>query len=198
MSIAMSSKTGRVLADRLFSRSISSSVALVVGGAALTALAAQISIPMWPVPMTAQTLAVLLVGTVLGPVRGLASMALYVAAGIVGLPIFTHGATGLVYFAGPTGGYLIGFVGAAFLTGYLANRSWDRKIIRTIVSFLAGSAVIYTFGLTWLSFSLGQLGYPNDLSATLAAGFLPFVIGDIVKAVAAGLLVPGTWKALNR
>ena len=163
-----------------------------------TQVAAQISIPMWPVPMTAQTLAVLLVGTVLGPLRGLASMVLYVAAGIVGLPIFTHGATGFAYFAGPTGGYLVGFVGAAFLTGYLANKNWDRKIIRAIVSFVSGSAVIYLFGLTWLSFSLGQLGYPNDITATLAAGFLPFVIGDIVKAVTAGLLVPGTWKALNK
>lgn len=187
-----------VLADRLGAHSIATDLGLVAAGAALTALAAQITIPMWPVPITGQTFAVLLVGTTLGAARGSISMALYMVLGAIGLPIFTAGKSGLAYIAGPTGGYLIGFVLAAALTGWLAQRQWDRKVLGAFVTFLLGSVAIYAVGLPWLSVVLGQLGRPNDLMATLQAGLLPFIPGDILKAVLAGALLPTTWKLVNR
>lgn len=190
--------TRSVLIDSLGARSIAANITMVVAGAALTAGAAQIVIPMWPVPITGQTFAVLLVGTTLGALRGALAMVLYIALGALGLPIFTEGSAGWQVIAGPTGGYLVGFVLAAFLTGWLAQRSWDRKIVGAGVAFLAGTAVIYAVGLPWLSVALGQLGYPNDLGATLQSGLLPFVPGDILKAVAAGVLLPVTWKLVSR
>ncbi|GAB2818954.1 biotin transporter BioY [Alpinimonas psychrophila] len=190
--------TRTVLVDRLGARSAAANITMVVAGAALTAGAAQLVIPMWPVPITGQTFAVLLVGTTLGALRGALSMVLYIALGAIGLPIFTEGSAGWHVIAGPTGGYLVGFVLAAVLTGWLAQRSWDRQIVGAAVAFLAGTAVIYAVGLPWLSVALGQLGYPNDMGATLQAGFLPFVPGDILKAVAAGVLLPVTWKLVSR
>lgn len=190
--------TRSVLADSIGARSIAANITMVVAGAALTAGAAQLVIPMWPVPITGQTFAVLLVGTTLGALRGALSMVLYIALGAIGLPIFTDGSAGWHVIAGPTGGYLVGFVLAAILTGWLAQRSWDRKVVGAGVAFLAGTAVIYAVGLPWLSVALGQLGYPNDLSATLQAGLFPFVPGDILKAVAAGVLLPVTWKLVSR
>lgn len=190
--------TRSVLVDSIGARSIAANITMVVAGAALTAGAAQLVIPMWPVPITGQTFAVLLVGTTLGALRGALSMVLYIALGAIGLPIFTEGSAGWHVIAGPTGGYLVGFVLAAILTGWLAQRSWDRKVVGAGVAFLAGTAVIYAVGLPWLSVALGQLGYPNDLSATLQAGLFPFVPGDILKAVAAGVLLPVTWKLVSR
>jgi biotin transport system substrate-specific component len=187
-----------VLVDRLGSRSIVADLGFIAAGTALTAAAAQISIPMWPVPITGQTFAVLLVGTSLGAMRGALSMVLYMALGAFGLPIFTAGKSGLAYIAGPTGGYLIGFVLAAIVVGWLAQRQWDRKVVGAFVSFLVGSVVIYSVGLPWLSVALGQLGRPNDLAATLQAGLYPFIPGDILKAAAAGALLPLTWKLVNR
>jgi biotin transport system substrate-specific component len=187
-----------VLVDRLGSRSIVADLGFIAAGTALTAAAAQISIPMWPVPITGQTFAVLLVGTSLGALRGALSMVLYVALGAFGLPIFTAGKSGLAYIAGPTGGYLIGFVLAAVVVGWLAQRQWDRKVVGAFVSFLVGSVVIYSVGLPWLSVALGQMGRPNDLAATLQAGLYPFIPGDILKAAAAGALLPLTWKLVNR
>lgn len=187
-----------VLIDRLGSRSIAADIGFIAAGAALTAVAAQISIPMWPVPITGQTFAVLLVGTTLGAARGALSMTLYMLLGAFGLPIFTAGKSGLAYIAGPTGGYLIGFVLAALVVGWLAQRQWDRKVLGAAVSFLVGTVVIYSVGLAWLSVALGQLGRPNDIAATLQAGLYPFIPGDILKAVAAGALLPATWKLANR
>ena len=190
--------TRSVLVDNIGARSVAANITMVIAGAALTAAAAQLVIPMWPVPITGQTFAVLLVGTTLGALRGALSMVLYIALGAIGLPIFTQGSAGWHVIAGPTGGYLVGFVLAAVLTGWLAQRSWDRKVVGAGVAFLAGTVVIYAVGLPWLSVALGQLGYPNDLSATLQAGLFPFVPGDILKAVAAGVLLPVTWKLVSR
>jgi biotin transport system substrate-specific component len=187
-----------VLADRLGSRTIATDVALIAAGAALTAGAAQIVIPMWPVPITGQTFAVLFVGATLGSLRGVLSMLVYVGLGIAGLPVFAEGGAGLEKLAGPTGGYMIGFVLAAALVGWLAQKEWDRKVLGTIGAFLAGTAVIYAVGLPWLSVALGQMGYPNDLSATLQAGLYPFIPGDLLKALAAGGLLPLVWKLVNR
>jgi biotin transport system substrate-specific component len=172
---------------------------MVLAGTALTALAAQVTIPLYPVPLTGQTFAVLLVGTVLGFSRGALSMALYVLLGAAGLPIFQDGASGFAF--GPTLGYLIGFVGAAALTGFMAERGWDKKWYQVALAFIAGSAVIYGFGLAWLSIFLGAVGAPNDIVSTMSAGLFPFLIGDAVKALAAAALLPAAWagvKALKK
>ena len=190
MSVLISTRP--TLVDRFIPRSLAADLALIASGAALTALAAQISIPMWPVPITGQTLAVLLVGSVLGLSRGTLSMAFYVLLGALGLPVFT-GAKALV-FGGPTVGYLAGFIAAAALTGWLAQRQWDRKWFGVLASFVAGNAIIYAFGLPMLSIFLGSVGAPNDLAATLAAGFTPFLVGDAIKMILAAALLPLAWR----
>ena len=192
-----------VLVDRVFPRSVVTNILLVLAGTGLVALCAQIVIPMWPVPITMQTFAVLFVGTVLGPARGVVSMGLYLVLGIAGLPIFAEGKSGDL-FALTSGGFIIGFIAAAAVVGWLANLKWDRHVLKTFVSFFAGTVIIYVFGLTWLYFSLQnlgpevwQFGGSTVLAATLAWGLTPFLIGDAAKAIAAALLLPGTWKLIG-
>jgi biotin transport system substrate-specific component len=180
------------LADRLFSRSLVTDLVLVAAGALLTAGAAQLAIPLYPVPLTMQTLAVLLVGSSLGAARGAASMLLYLALGAVGLPFYSDGESGFAVLFGSTGGYIIGFVFAAGLTGWLAQRSWDKKFLGAAVSFLAGTVVIFAFGLVGLAIALG-----GTLEQTLAWGLYPFIIGGIVKAAIAAALIPGSWKLVD-
>jgi biotin transport system substrate-specific component len=180
------------LADRVISRSLATDVVLVVAGAALTAGAAQLAIPLWPVPITMQTLAVLLVGSSLGATRGAASMALYLVLGAVGLPVYSDGEHGFAVLFGSTGGYIFGFVFAAALTGWLAQRNWDKKFVGAAVSFLAGTVVTFAFGLIGLSLALG-----GTLTQTLEWGLYPFIIGGIIKAAIAAALIPGSWKLVN-
>jgi biotin transport system substrate-specific component len=194
------------LADRLLRRSLVTDVALVAAGTALTAAAAQLVIPLWPVPITGQTFAVLLVGTVLGPVRGAISMALYLVLGVVGLPVFAAGGHGSL-LTSTSGGFVVGFIFAAALVGWLAQRSWDHRILGTFVSFAAGTAVMYAFGLPWLYTVLSTFppatmtqffGTTNVLQATLVGGLVPFLLGDLLKAVVAAGLLPLSWKLVNR
>lgn len=199
----------RVLADVLPRpatrlRALAVDAVLVVAGTALVAGAAQIAIPFWPVPLTMQTFAVLLVGTALGPARGAISLALYLAIGVLGLPVFSAGTSGSL-FALTSGGFIIGFVFAAALTGALARQTWDRRVVGTLVSFAAGSAVMYVFGLPWLYISLlnlgpavwqDALGYDSLLAATLGAGLVPFLLGDVLKAAFAAALLPVTWRGV--
>ncbi len=166
---------------------------LVAGGAGLVGALAQISIPLHftPVPITGQTLGVLLAGTALGWRRAAASMALYAIAGLAGVPWFAHHASGYV---GASFGYIVGFVFAATACGYLAGRGADRSVLRALPAMLVGEVIIYAFGLTWLALDL-HLG----AAATLTDGFTPFLAGDAIKAViAAGLLPqPGSWPAVR-
>ncbi|PTL73932.1 biotin transporter BioY [Rathayibacter caricis DSM 15933] len=186
-----------VLADRLFARSIVTDLVLVVAAAAFTAGMAQLYIPMWPVPITGQTFAVLLAGTTLGALRGALAMGVYALVGVLGAPVFTEGSSGWAVLAGPTGGYIVGFVLASIVTGWLAQRQWDRRVVGTLVTFLAGTATIYLVGLPWLAIALGSLGYPADLGSVLTAGLVPFLIGDALKIVLAAALVPTTWALLR-
>lgn len=186
------------LADRLFARSLVADMALIIAGAGLTALLAQVAVPLWPVPVTGQTLAVLLVGSTLGALRGALSMTLYALLGIVGLPVFSEASSGWGIVSGPTGGYIVGFIFAAALTGWIAQREWDHKILRAFLSFVAGSLVTFAIGLPWLSYVLGVYGYPNDLNATLVAGFYPFILGGIIKALLAAGIITGTWALVSR
>jgi biotin transport system substrate-specific component len=166
--------------------------ALVVLSSAFVALTAQIEIPLWPVPLTLQTLGVLFTGTVLGSRRGTLSMLLYGAEGLIGLPVFAGGASGVTQLLGPTGGYLVGFVVAGGVVGWLAERGWDRRLLWTALAMIIGNLVIYALGVTWLAIYLG------DLQRALVSGALIFVPGDLVKIAVATLALPGGWALAKR
>jgi biotin transport system substrate-specific component len=186
------------LVDRVVARSWVSDIALVTAGAALVAVLAQVAVPLWPVPVTGQTLAVLLVGASLGAARGAASLSLYALLGAVGLPIYSDASSGWSVLLGPTGGYIIGFIASAAIVGWAAERSWDRGWYKPIITFIGGSLVVFAFGLPWLAVALGQLGLPNDLQSVLVAGFYPFIIGGLIKAAIAAALLPALWAAAER
>ncbi|MCJ1713928.1 biotin transporter BioY [Curtobacterium sp. VKM Ac-2922] len=187
-----------VLADRLRTQGAVTNVALVAGGALFTAAMAQVEIPMWPVPITGQTLAVVLVGATLGARRGILSMLVYAVAGLAGAPLFADMQGGLHALTLPSFGYVIGFVPAAGVIGWLARRNWDRKVGRAAVAFTFASAIPFATGLPWLAVALGALGLPNDLQSVLAAGLYPFIVGGLVKALIAAGIVPLVWKAVGR
>ncbi len=168
-------------------------VLLVVSGAALVALAAQVRIPLDPVPITGQTFAVLLVGASLGAVRGFSSLLLYSLAGITGAPVFQEQSHGWEYFTGATGGYLVGFVVAAAVTGWLAERRWDRRFASAVAAMLTGNVIVYLLGLPWLA-HIANL----DVLATLQKGLAPFLPGDLVKLYLAAALLPGAWRLVER
>jgi biotin transport system substrate-specific component len=167
-------------------------VVLVLGASLFIALAARIAVPLpfSPVPVTGQTLAVLLVGALLGSRRGALSVLAYLTEGAMGLPVFAGGAAGVSRLIGPTGGYLLGFVIAAFLTGWLAERGWDRRFATTLAMMGMGNAAIYLLGLPYLASFVG-------VGHVLALGLYPFVVGDIAKSILAALLLPSAWKLLN-
>ncbi len=165
---------------------------LVLGGSFLIALSAQIAIPLpvSPVPITGQTFAVLVVGMLLGRWRGTAAVLAYLGEGILGLPVFAGGALGIAKIVGPTGGYLVSFVPAAYLVGYLAEKGWDRKISTTLLAMILGNVIIFGFGALWLARFVG-------FDKALSLGVLPFLAGDVVKIGLATLVLPGVWKLLR-
>ena len=166
-------------------------VVLTLAGALLLTLCAKLRIPFWPVPLTMQTLAVLLIGAVYGPRLGVATVLAYLAAGAAGLPVFAgtpEKGLGLAYMAGPTGGYLAGFVLAAWACGLLAHRGWDRRITTTALAMLIGNLLLYAPGLLWLG---ALFGWDQPI---LAWGLYPFLIGDLLKLVLATALLPLAWK----
>ncbi len=168
-------------------------VVLVLSGSLFIALSAQFAIPLpfSPVPVTGQTLAVLMVGVLLGSRRGSLSVLTYLLQGALGLPVFAGGVAGLARLTGPTGGYLIGFVAAAYLVGWLAERGWDRHFETTLLAMVLGNVVIYTFGLLWLARFVGT-------EKVLALGLWPFVPGDLGKILLATASLPWGWRLLNR
>jgi len=163
--------------------------ALVAGFAVLTALCSQLSFWIGPVPITGQTFAVLISGAALGSRRGALAQLSYVAVGVTGLPFWfaAGGAPGIARLLGPTGGYLIGFVAAAFITGWLCERGLDRKVWTTTLTMLCGSACIYVFGLSWL---VGFTGFES----VLKVGLYPFITGDLIKIVLAAIALPSAWR----
>jgi biotin transport system substrate-specific component len=171
----------------------------VVAGSLIVAGLAQVSIRLHftPVPITGQTLGVLLVGASLGAWRGGAALGLYLLEGGIGLPFFAGGTHGwsilTVSKLGGSGGYLLGFVAAALLVGYLAERGWDRNLRSSIGAMLIGEVVVYAFGLPWLAASL-------HISANTAYtyGLYPFIIGDLIKLGLAAGLLPAAWKLVKR
>lgn len=190
--------TRNTIVDRVVPRSKAADVALVAAGAALSAVAAQISIPASPVPFTFQTLVVLLVGASLGSVRGALSMALYAVLGVVGLPVFaplkdgSH-AVGMQAVLGATFGFVIGFIAAAYVVGKLAERNWSSHVVKMFVSYAVGSLVIYAFGIPVLA-SVATGG-----NLAIAAGIMtPFLVWDAVKAIAAAALLPLAWAGVKK
>ena len=184
------------LVDSFIPRSLVADIALVVGGTALTAAAAQLVIPTSPVPFTGQTFAVLLVGAALGLNRAAASMFLYLIVGALGLPVFTEGKSGLFDQTGHltgTLGYLVGFILASALVGFLAERGWAKSSLGVISAFVLGNAVIYALGLPWLLYS-----YSASWADTVAWGFTPFIVGDLLKLIAAAFVLPGAWLLVKR
>jgi biotin transport system substrate-specific component len=168
---------------------------LVLAGTALVAGAAQISIslPFTPVPITGQTFAVLLVGATLGTIRGAASLLLYLWLGVAGAPIYADHAHGWAVVTSASGGYLVGFVLAAALTGFLAERRWDRRLSSSIGLMLTGNVVIYLVGLPWLAIVLD-----TDLEKTLEFGLYPFIPGDTFKLYLAAAALPAAWRLTRR
>ncbi len=161
--------------------------ALVLAGSAFVALAAQVRIPLAPIPLTAQDFAVILVGATLGMRRGFLALAAYLAEGLLGLPVFANLGAGPTHLLGPTGGYLVAFPLAAGLMGLAANRGWTRKIIPCLISVAAANVLIMALGISWASVLLGS-------KAAIAAGLLPFAIWNPIKAVAA----VGTLQKMRR
>ncbi len=182
-------------------RSVARDIVAVVGFALLTAGAAQVSFTLGftPVPLTGQTFAVLLAGGTLGSQLGASSQLLYVAMGAIGLPFYSDGEGGWEAATGSTAGYLVGFIVAAYAVGWLAERGQDRQLSTSITSFLAGSVIIYTLGAGWLAYDLGiPLTADVGEASAIAYGVAPFVVGDILKALLAGALLPAAWRLLKR
>lgn len=176
--------------DRMMS--LFSQLALIFGGSALLALSAQFAfrIPISPVPVTGQTLVVLMIGMAYGSRLGLATVCAYLLEGGMGLPVFANGAAGWPVLIGPTGGYLIGFAAAAFILGLLAERGFGRGPVSTALAMLVGTALIYLFGATWLGQFIG-------MGKAIAAGVLPFLYGDVLKLVVAAGLMPLAWRGVR-
>ena len=183
---------GTVLIPRT---SAMTNAALLVGGTAFMSLMAQVALPVpgSPVPITGQTLGVLLISTAYGAGLGFATIAAYVGLGILGAPVFAQGAHGIAKLAGPTGGYLVGMLLAALIVGALANRHWDVHLKTSFGQMLIGELLIFVPGLLWLKIYTGA-----SWSWTVAAGFTPFIVGEIIKIGLAGFTLPSVWALVRR
>ena len=164
---------------------------VVICGSLILGLSAQVKVylPISPVPITGQTFAVLMLAALLGSRRGALAIIAYLIEGALGLPVFAGG-VGMAVLIGPTGGYLVGFVAAAYVVGRLAEMGWDRRVITTIAAMLAGEIVLYAFGVCWLTIM-------TNIRTALVIGLYPFIVGDILKIALAAAVLPAGWKLLN-
>ena len=163
---------------------------LAVLGSLFVAICAQINVPMLPVPMTLQTFAVLIVGAAFGSRLGAATLTLYMLEGLAGLPVFAEFKSGPAVLVGPTGGYIVGFIIAAALVGWFAERGFDRNIWKMLLAMLCGAVSLYVPGLLWLAHLIGW-------GPAVQYGLLPFVAGDLVKAALAAAAFPAAWSLLG-
>lgn len=180
---------GAALAPMDWTRSVS----LVFVFSLLTALAAQIVIPVGPVPITAQTFAVLLTGALLGSRLGAMAMIVYLLEGASGLPFFYGGHGGITHLLGPTGGYLVAFPAAAFITGAFAENGWDKRFLTAVAAMAAGSVLIIVAGWAWFSFVTH-----TSPGAAFKLSIAPFLIGDVIKILLAAAVLPSGWALLKR
>jgi biotin transport system substrate-specific component len=195
MSLALPAPTLPLVLADVWSRTRVADVVTVVSAAALTTAAAQIALPVpgSPVPVTGQTLAVLLTAAALGPLRGALGQLLYVIAAFAGLPVLAQHSGGAHAVFGATGGYLLGFIVAAAIVGRLAKGGWSRTPVRVFASYAVGSVVIYVIGATVLARVFKQ-----DMTWALQKGVVPFLVGDVLKALLAAGLLPLAWAAVRR
>ncbi len=172
---------------------------LVLAGSAIVAASARLTIPLEPVPVTGQTFGVLVVAMALGSRLGTLALAAYLIEGLAGLPVFAGGASGPGAIAGPSGGYLIGYLPAAWLIGRLAELGWDRTVSRTALAMLAGNVALYVPGLLWLGWHVSglpaeELGGQSLVMVVLWGGLIPFIPGDAIKLALAAVVMPLGWK----
>ena len=188
-----------LLRPQLRSLRIAREVTLIAGFALLTAALAQVRIPLsfTPVPVTGQTLAVLLAGASLGAWRGASSQLLYWLLGMIGLPFYSNGTGGWSVATGPTMGYLVGFIVAAAVVGRLAEYRHDRHVLTSVAAMTMGSMIIYVCGATWLAVNLGIPLATGEQNA-ISLGVTPFLVGDVIKMCLAGLATASTWRFINR
>ena len=198
MTNATATTSRPVLADRFVTSSRATDVALVLGGVAVVSVLAQVQVPLWPVPVTGQTLGVMLVGASLGARRGALSLLTYLVLGVAGLPIFAEFTGGPLSVLKPSFGFVIGFVFTAALIGWLSERDWDKHWFRSAAAFFAASLVPFAVGLPYLAVVLAQLGYPHDPASVLAAGLYPFIMGGVAKWLIAAAALPLAWRMLDR
>lgn len=188
-----------VLADALAPhRTRLQDAGLVLAGVAVVALLAQVTIPLPLVPITGQTLGVILVGAALGSRRGAAALVTYLLVGLAGAPVFAEFSGGPATVLSPSFGFVLGFVPAAFVAGWFAERAWDRRPVLAMIGFVAASAVPFLVGVPYLAMILNAvMGTETGLAGVLAAGLWPFVPGGLVKAALAAVLIPAAWKAVR-
>ncbi|GAA6754885.1 biotin biosynthesis protein BioY [Thermus sp. 2.9] len=182
-------------------RTLARDLSLILAGSLFVALTAQVAIPLpfTPVPLTLQTLGILLVGAALGSRLGFLALLAYLLEGAMGLPVFAGGTGGVARILGPTGGFLLAFPLAAGLVGLLVERfGLDRSFFGTLLAMLLGNALLYLVGLPWLGAWLVGVGKFTGMGGLLAMGLFPFLPGDLVKAVLAALLLPTAWRCLGR
>ncbi|MCA0421864.1 MAG: biotin transporter BioY [Proteobacteria bacterium] len=163
---------------------------LVLGGTAVIAVSARIQVPMWPVPMTLQTLAVLVIALSFGARLATVTLAAYLVQGAVGLPVFSTGG-GFAYLFSPTAGYLFGFLVGALVVGHLADRGWHRSSLGTLAAVAIGSALFYACGAGWLAVHVGA-------DQAVALGVVPFLVGDLLKAGIAMVILPQVWALVSK
>jgi len=172
--------------------SLARKVAMVAFGSVMVAMSAQISVPMFPVPMTLQTMMISVIGLTYGSRLAVATLVAYLVQGAMGLPVFAGGAAGAAYMMGPTGGFLVGFIGLAWLTGFLVERGLDRGFVRLFFAAFIPALLLFVPGVAWLWFIT-----PLDLQGAAMAGAAPFQIGGLVKSTVAALIVTGAFAALK-
>jgi len=201
--IAASPARIRVLADLIArpsdrARAFAVDASLVVAGAAVVSLLAQVEIPLWPVPITGQTLGVIVVGAALGAWRGAAALTTYMLVGLAGLPVFA-GFTGTVAALGkPSFGFIVGFIASAFVAGWFAQRAWDRKPLLAFAGFALASIMPFVFGVPYMAFILNVVGGGAfSFDEILGFGLWPFIVGGIIKAGLAALIIPGAWALVR-
>jgi biotin transporter BioY len=185
------SKTETLMGTALAPLDWTRSVSLVFAFSLLNALAAQIAIPIGPVPITGQTFAVTLTGALLGSRLGAAALIVYLLEGACGLPFFSNGGAGIGVLLGTTGGYLVSFPAAAFITGAFAENGWDKRFLSAAAAMAVGSGVILLAGWAWLAQFM-------PANVAFRAGVLPFIIGDIIKIALAAAVLPSGWYLLKR
>ncbi|GAA1653182.1 biotin transporter BioY [Microbacterium flavum] len=203
MSLAVSGRRP-VLADLIArpsdrARALALDAGLVVAGAAIVAVLAQVEVPLQPVPITGQTLGVVVVGAALGARRGAAALLTYMLAGLAGLPVFAGFTGSFLAVAKPSFGFVIGFIAAAFVAGWFAERAWDRRPLLAFAGFVLASAIPFVFGIPYMAFILNVVGGgAYGIGEILQFGLWPFIVGGLIKAAVAAIAIPATWALVKR